>query len=123
MKLKVGQKIYVLPINNAARREKDIKEDLIVSVGRKYFKLQNHPWSRFYIETLYEDGGQYSPDWLCYLSLKDYEDEKETNSLRRFCEDTFGHGSNIKLTLDKLRRIVKIIAEPDKIDTLLKGII
>ena len=35
--LKVGQPVFLRPINNASRQEREIREEVVLKVERKYF--------------------------------------------------------------------------------------
>lgn len=111
--LKVGQKVYVKPIGNAARCDSKIKEEVISEVKRKYFKLEGWYRTRFFIDGLYEDCGQYISNHQCYLSMQEIEDEKEHTKLMREMNETFDYlRGRRNITLEQLRKIKKIL-EPE----------
>jgi hypothetical protein len=110
-KLSVGQKVYLKPINNAARGgNKEILEAEIVKVGRKYFELNRGLIKKYSMENL-EQVTEYTPDYKLYFSKQDILDEYETNSLYSEIESKFGAWAKKDLTLDQLRRIKAIINE------------
>ena len=84
MKIQVGQIVYLKPINNRARRNKDIKTAVIKKVGRKYATiLEDERWETdFNIETMVEKSN-YSPDFEVYLSLEDAENSIKLPEERR----------------------------------------
>lgn len=76
-KLTTGQKVYVQPVGNAARYDKEVFEAEITSVGRKYFKL--HSEKRFLGRTNFSigdmiDHSEYTAGYKVFLSLEEIED-------------------------------------------------
>lgn len=59
--LELNQKLYLKPVNNRARYDKEIKEVTVKKVGRKYFEL-NEIKSKFNIEDL-SQVSDIVPDW------------------------------------------------------------
>jgi hypothetical protein len=115
--LTLGQKVYLKPVNNAARYgNKEIKEQTILKIGRKYFLVgaegqTNERWmTKFSIEDLREVS-DYSPDYELYFSKQEILDEEESNDIVRDIRLKFGSYGKINLTLDQLRRIKAIINE------------
>ena len=104
--MEIGNEIYLEPKSNAARYSKEIKTVTIKKIGRKYFEV-NEMNGRFFIDTLEIDGGQYTPEWQGYLSLKHIEDkiesEKICNELRQFFNGRVG------LPIEKMREIRNMI--------------
>lgn len=85
MKLIVGQKVYLKPINNWARYSKEIKEDEIASVGRKYATLKDRNNSKFELESMHEFSN-YSPDYQVFLSREEAEGSLKRPQLLRDVE-------------------------------------
>lgn len=116
-KLSVGQKVYLKPINNAARYgDKELKEQVIKKIGKKYFFVGSEEsnnerfWTKFSIEELREVSN-YSPDWELYFSKQEILDEQESDKLTSKIRNKFGSYGRLDLTLDQLRRIEEIISE------------
>ena len=80
MKLKVGQVIYLKPTD--IRRSGNIREVTISKISRKYFEVEEMSSRRFHIDSLKHDGGDISPQWQGYLSLKEIKDEEEFTRLQ-----------------------------------------
>ena len=112
-KLKVGQKVFVMRIGNAARglKEPKITEEIISVVGNKYFKLEGFRRERFNIETMLNDGKGYISNYAVYLTMQEIQDENEYCDLQKKMMTYFDHYSSYKPTLDQLRRINSIVEE------------
>ncbi len=112
MKLTIGQTLFVVPINDAARIHKStliIHESKIISVGNKFFKLEGYQL-RFHISTLMQCAGQFHPQYKCYLSKQDILDEQERKEGIKKIKGIFsGFSNQIPLSLSQIRDIVKII--------------
>ena len=109
MKLEVGQEIFLKPTGNAVRRNSEVREAKITKIGKKYFEVDILR-TRFSIETLCQDNGEYSSDYKGYLSRQEIIDEAERNSLYRQICEFFRYGStNVSLSTDQLRQISRII--------------
>ena len=100
----LGQKIHVKRIGNAARYSKEIETCTISKIGRKYFEVEEMRNRKFFIETLLHSSGQYSPDYKCYLSLQEINDEEEQRKLHDKVKKHFNNYFT-SLPLDKLREI------------------
>jgi hypothetical protein len=116
-KIEVGQRVFLKPINNAARYgNKEIREEVILKAGRKYFSVgkegetREHWMIKFNIEDL-RQVTNYSPDWQLYFSKQEIIDENETLEITREIRRKFEGYGHINLTLDQLRRIQTIINE------------
>jgi hypothetical protein len=117
-KLSVGLKVYLKPVNNAARYgDKELREQVIKKIGKKYFFVGTEEsnnerfWHKFDIEELNEVTN-YSADWQFYFTKQDYLDDIEFNNLSNEIRGKFGsYGRLDDLTLDQLRRIKEIINE------------
>lgn len=105
--LKVGQKLYYVE-KDFGRRALKPKEVTIEKIGRRYFYIEYG--TRFFIDTMSQDSGQYSSRGKCYLTLKDYEEEEEGIRLSNKILEFF-HFPFRKLILDQKRRIYAIIQE------------
>lgn len=96
--------------------DKDPVEVEVVTIGKKYFTVlatadsYRFNRSRFHLENLREDGGNYSAEWQLYTSLQAIEDKKEANKIASALTVKFQYGVR-GLSLDQLRRIQAIINE------------
>jgi hypothetical protein len=106
----VGMTVYLKPINNAARRSKDVQEGIVSKVGRKYFEVEGFYRTKFSIDELIEVS-EYAPDWKVYLSKQELLDEQEFENLLRDIRLFFSNYGKVNLTLDQLRKIKAIISE------------
>ncbi len=122
-KPKVGDIVYLKPINNQERRSSGILERQVTRIGRKYFyvadlseaKRSFRSEIKINIETMEEDQDYRLGEWKAYYSMQEIEEGKEKSNslldLRRF----FDGPLRSQLTLDQLRRI-KAITEEGKVD-------
>ncbi len=117
MKLRIGQIIYLKPVNNELRRNKEVRAVEIVKIGRKWFTVKepntdgsSWQWKRdrFDINTLNHDGGGYVNSWDGYLTLQDIEKEKEHSRLSSELSKFFSRWNRSSLSLEKLQKMYKI---------------
>jgi len=121
-KPEVGQTIYSLNVGNACRgnREQFLTPMTVVSVGKKYFYLQekDRDWPsrcrlQFYIDTWCEKSN-YLSDHRLYAAEKEWLDEKEESDICTEIYKAFEYRKNhLNLSLDKLRAILAIVKEED----------
>jgi len=111
--LKIGQVLYLKPINNASRRgDGEIKETYITKIGKKYIIVHGH-YGRYFIDSLLQDAGQYSSNYQAYTTRQQIEEEREMQTLRDKLRKYFDGvwGESRKLTLQQLRKVDNIISE------------
>lgn len=111
--MKIGDIVYVKPINDRARCFKDdilnhIETDTVEKVGKKYFYLKNYPRYKFEFDTMC-NVSNCSSSWRVYLSMQEMYDEKEFNKLKQEIRNVFGSYGKLSLPLDQLRKIKAII--------------
>lgn len=113
-KTNVGDKIWLKPDGNQARRSKEIREYEIKKVGRKYYEVWDGEFDGSTIKFTIEGNSQvteYTADWEVYFSKQEILDEEEYKTLHNNIKrkvDIYGRPT---LTLDQLRRINTIIIE------------
>lgn len=111
-KLEVGQTVYLKPFGNNVRYNKEIKEDVITKVKRKYFQVgEGYRPLKFIIEDMKQETGGYLAEWKIYFSKQEILDEEEFEKLSREIKNKFDGYGKVDLTLDQLRRIKAIISE------------
>jgi hypothetical protein len=111
MKLEIGQKLFLKPVNNRARYgNNEIKEATVSKVGRKYFEVSELSRTKFEIDSLREVS-EYVPDWEVYFSKQQILDEDEINKLTSDFRLFFTRFDQPKLSLEQLRKIKEIISE------------
>ena len=108
--LSVGQTVYVKPIRNRFSKD-NIYDEVIKSIGNKYFYLEKAYYGRFEIKSMYQDGRGYGSDYRIYLSMQEIDDEKERDSIVQGLRKLFDFGHPVNLALDQLRRIMEIVRE------------
>ena len=104
-KLEVGQKLYLVTSGRFDR----YKEVTVSKVGKMYFYIEEDKYAKFYIDTLWEDNGKYSSKERCYLSIQEIKDAMYEKAILRKLKDFFlGYGTP-NVSVDKLRKIDKIL--------------
>jgi len=100
--IKVGQKIWLEPLSNAARYSKDPVEEVITKIGRKYFHTQ---WKgRFDIQSMNQDNGEYSSQYKAYLNKQDIVDANEIVKLKISIPEKIRYGKLSYQTLLAIER-------------------
>lgn len=108
-KLKMGDVVYLEPMNNAARRNGEIIKDVpIIRVGRKYFECT---YGKFEIETGLHCNGGYTSNYKAYTSLTEVEEKRDRWRLHQQIAEYFRSSYEPELSLSKLKEINKIIFE------------
>lgn len=111
MKLEVGQTVWLEKHNNAARYDKEPIETKVTKIGRKWVCVDYNDRLRFDVESGWEDGRGYTPNFRLKISLQEILDDQDINKLNRKIRDVF-YMFKSDLSLDQLRRIDTIISEP-----------
>lgn len=106
--MKVGQIIYLEPINNNARYSKEVEKCKISKIGRKYFELEKKQYGRFFIDSMTQDCGDYVSGYNAYFSLQEIEDKKEAQKIFSEIKKEL-NGFNTNIPLIKLKEILQII--------------
>lgn len=120
---KVGQIVILKPIGDNARHirnddTKDIMDFLeeweVEKVGRKYVTVtkDHKPYCSLRFDM--EDNMQvdtYGRSWALYTSIQAMQDESEFNDIERNLRKLFSQYGKLKLSLDQLKRINKIVEE------------
>lgn len=114
-KPEVGQVIYSLNVNNAARgRKQELTRLTVSSVGRVYFTLEDERGyklrNRFRIDN-WEEDTEYTSNHSLYECEQDWLDEKEVCDLVSEITLEFNHMARpgVKYSLQQLRKIKSII--------------
>lgn len=106
-KLIVGQKVWVIPTSNEARRNPNPFEAEVIKVGSKLFEL-NSPnrkfWHKFELETMQEKS-EYTSDFAVYASKQEWIDENEIILLQGMIKNDILHITS----LEQLRAINNLI--------------
>lgn len=116
--LKVGDKVYLKPINSRYITNNNILEHIkeceIKKIGRKYFEVweKNKEWTtlRFRVED-FQQVSHYSIDWELYFNKQEIIDEIEHLNLANEIRNAIGNRGITKLSLEQLRKIKSIIDE------------
>lgn len=117
-KPKVGDKLFSLAINNAARtyksRDHELTPVVVTKVGRKYFSASEdkHRITEYHLDTWCEKTN-YSPNSRLYSSEQEWIDEKECHVICKQIGEHFMYGANkAGLTIETLREIKELIERP-----------
>lgn len=117
MELKVGQIVYVKPLQSY--NGKAIITAEVINIGRKYFQIKqigDDRYNRFNRDKFKIENGyivsEYTASWQVRLSLQEIEDERQFNILLSKIYDIFiNYCCGEDLSLDQLKRINAIIEE------------
>ncbi|GCD12902.1 beta barrel domain-containing protein [Clostridium tagluense] len=118
MELKVGIEVFLKPIDSNAKGKDAImnyiREGYIVSkIGSKYI----YAWDgrnktselQFHKDTRKENN--WNADWQLFFSRQEILDDIEYNESLRKLRNTFGSYGTIDLSVEKVKRIMKIVEE------------
>lgn len=116
MEYKVGQKVYLKAVGNAARYHKKLyyEEHQVEKVGRKYVTVNGIQFDK---ERNYVEVSNYSASWGLYDSKQAIIDEEESKELYRDIKrelDKYGYFGKPNQTLNQLRRIKAILDENNR---------
>lgn len=100
----VGQKVWLKPIGNAARYNKDMRESEITKVGIKYIECN---FGKFDFSGRHNNG-EHSSNYVLFFDEQSAKDNIEHESLDATVR-AFFYSYNHKLTLEQLRQIKQII--------------
>lgn len=112
-KLQIGQKVWVQPTGNMARKGSDtsLREATVNTIEKKYFMLKEYPRIKFDLS----NGKHVSdifPNYKVWLSQEEYEQYLEKSKLgqelKRWFSDKYGE---LPLSLDQIKRILDILNE------------
>jgi len=109
--IKVGQKVLVKRVGNAARHynaSELVEEAVVESVGRKYFYLVGYHRCKFDIERRY-DVSDFSTNFKVYDTQQEIDDEAEYKKKNEDIRKAFDWTSTAELTLDQIRAIHDIL--------------
>lgn len=106
-KPEVGQKVWLKPIGNAARYNKNIRESEITKVGTKYVECS---YGKFDFNGVHSNS-PYSPEYVLFFDEQECRDNIQAEVLTSKLKSFFSSFGKIPLTLDQLREIDKIITK------------
>ena len=111
MTLRIGQTLYRLKVNNAARGGgvQQLTPVVVKSIGKKYFVcgvLESEFWNVQYRLEDWSENTTYAPDSKLYASPQEWEDEKESYQLWMELKRLFQY--NNAFSLDTLRQIKEL---------------
>ena len=95
-KIILGQRVWVIPMNNELRYDPNPFEAIVTKIGNKYFEIEapkRHFSNKFNIDTLKEKT-EYSSDYFVYESKQAWLDKEETLRLKKVLIEKI---SNMKL--------------------------
>lgn len=108
MIIKIGQTVWLRPteIGNAYRRDKEVKNSIITKIGTKYIHVQG--FGEFFKDSGIEKTN-FTPNYKLYYSQNQLRDDLENENLQRRIKEAILRHGKLKLELDKLRKIAKIL--------------
>jgi len=111
-KLVLDQPVYLKTINNEARSGTRIIDTKISKIDKKYFYCEKFPRNKFRISDLREET-QYCQNYVVYFDKQVLLDELEIiktyNKIRKFFECYADNVTNIKMTLEQIKKIEEIL--------------
>ena len=112
-KLIVGETLYSLNINSAARGQPQILTPIkVTKIGRKYFTAGEKLLPRQYYLSNWEEKTFYYPESKLYVSEQAYLDEQASHKICRKMKEIFRYGwNNLEIPLHILQKIEKILKE------------
>lgn len=112
---KPGQTVYLLPVRFMAydylRIEKRIVETTVLSVGRKYIKVEFGGGIQFEIENDFREKTNYSIDYRLFLSKEDIQNDFKRCKMEERISTAFHFPNYIarKMTFDELQTVFDIV--------------
>jgi len=112
--MKVGDDVYLEPLNNAAIRSNESIKTTITKIGRKYITVEK--WDcKFFKDTMMHFNGDYGGNYRLYFSEQDLLDKQESVQISREIGFRFSnYFATPQFSLSALRQIKEII-DNDKI--------
>lgn len=112
---KPGQTVYLLPVRfmpyDYLRIEKRIIETTVLSVGRKYIKVNYGGGIQFDINNDFREVTDYSIYYKLYLSKKDIQNDIKRRKMEERISTAFHFPNHVarKMTLDELETVFNIV--------------
>lgn len=117
---KKGQTVYLLPVRFMAfdylRVEKRIIETTVLSVGRKYIKVNYGGGIRFDINNDFQEVTNYSIEYKLFLSKEDIKGYFKRRKMEERISTAFHFPNHVtrKMTLDELETVFNIVKKYSK---------
>jgi hypothetical protein len=107
----VGQTLFLMPQGNQLRRNSQIKQGKVLSVGSKYFKVALFEFGReitFHIGSWIQSTDS-TADWQAFESEQEIIDLLQSAELYTKIRNAFSYGSSTKYTLAQLKQVAEIV--------------
>ena len=111
----IGQRVFLLPIGNNARRctETKLRHATVTKVGREYFHASEPHFMgspHMHVKIRISNGvhASYWPEYKCYETEQQLADEKERDRLHSEIRKSFDTYSPV-LSLETLRKIKELL--------------
>lgn len=117
---KQGQTVYLLPVRFMAfdylRIEKRIIETTVLSVGRKYIKVNHCGGIRFDINNEFREVTNYSIEYKLFLSKEDIKEDFKRRKMEERISTAFHFPNHVarKMTFDELETVFNIVKKYTK---------
>lgn len=117
---KPGQTVYLLPVRFMAfdylRIEKQIIETTVLSVGRKYIKVNRCGGLQFEIENDFREKTDYAIQYKLYLSKEDIKEDFKRRKMEERISTVFHFPNYVarKMTFDELETVFNIVKKYSK---------
>lgn len=107
-KIEVGQKVFIY--ESSHRGPGGITETTVAKVGNKYFEVEGRR-GQFYVDSM-KLKTEFANTARIYLDIQEYNDEREVLELSSFIRTRLNGYGAIKLPLQKLRDIKRLLEHP-----------
>ena len=117
---KPGQTVYLLPVRFMAydylRIEKQIIETTVLSVGRKYIKVNRCGWIRFDMTNDFREVTNYSIEYKLFLSKEDIRNDFKRRKMEERISTAFHFPNHVarKMTFEELETVHGIVTKYTK---------
>lgn len=112
LNLEVGQVVYLQPLSNAARFNKDLREAVVDKIANKFVYLVDQPGStpKFHLVGGLEYSKNFSSQWKIWVDRVAYDEMVETERIVKRLAKVFTYSwASEKIGLEDLREIEAIL--------------
>ena len=107
----VGQILFLMPRGNQVRRNLEIRQCKVLSVGTKYFNVGLYEFGReitFHIDSWVQSTNS-TADWQVFESEQAIIDLQQSDELYTKIRNALGYGGASNYTLAQLKQVAEIL--------------